>query len=405
MASPDYDLLIAGGGLVGSSLALALAAYPLRIGIIEPAPPPAQGPPRADSRALALAFGSCRIFESMGCWSGVVSKATPIRRIHVSDRGHFGVTRMDAAQAALPALGYVAEAQALGQALYRRLADSPRIDFINPAHVVNIAAETTQVRVQIADPVRTLTARLLVGADGSRSLVRQLLCLPTRQADYDQTAIIANVTTERPHQYTAFERFTDTGPLALLPFGQTRANLIWSVRHTQSPYLTAVDEATFLSLLQQRFGWRLGRFTQVGRRHTYPLRLLRAEQSGRHRALLIGNAAHTLHPVAGQGLNVGLRDVAALAQILADAHKAGRDPGSPATLSAYTRWRHRDQRLVTGFTDTLVRLFSNDSILLGPARDLGLTALDILPPVKRRLMRHAMGLAGRQSRLARGLPL
>lgn len=405
--SPDYDLLIAGGGLVGSSLALALATRPLRIGIIEAVPPTIKEQPNFDSRAIALAFGSRRIFEGMGCWSSIAPEATPIRHIHVSDRGHFGVTRMDATQAALPTLGYVIELRVLGQALYQRLTNFPRVEFISPAKVVNIATEAAKIQVQIAlnNSIRTLSARLLVAADGSHSLVRQLLQVPTQQVDYGQTAIIANIATEYPHQYTAFERFTDTGPLALLPLGKKRYNLVWTVRNIEAPYLTSADEETFLSHLQQRFGQRLGRFTRVGKRHAYPLQLLRAEQPTGHRALLIGNAVRTLHPVAGQGFNVGLRDVAALAQILADAYGAEQDLGTPPVLSAYAQWRHKDQRLVTEFTDTIVRLFSNDSALLGLGRGLSLAALDLLPPIKQLFMRHAMGLAGRQSRLGRGLAL
>ncbi len=406
-ASLDYDVLIAGGGLVGSSLALALAARPLRIGIIEAVPPAIKEQPNFDSRAIALAFGSRRIFEGMGCWSSIAPEATPIRRIHVSDRGHFGVTHMDATQAALPALGYVVEMRVLGQALTQKLTDLPRVEFIRPAKVVNIATEATKIQVQIAlrDSTRTLSARLLVAADGSQSLVRQLLQVPTQRVDYGQTAIIANIATECPHQYTAFERFTNTGTLALLPLGKKRSNLIWTVRDTEVSYLTGADEKTFLSHLQHRFGQRLGRFTRVGKRHTYPLQLLRAKQPTGHRAVLIGNAAHTLHPVAGQGFNVGLRDVAALAQVLADAYSAEHDLGTPPVLSNYAQWRHRDQRLVTEFTDTIVRLFSNDSAVLSLGRGLSLAALDLLPPVKQLLMRHATGLAGRQSRLGRGLAL
>jgi 2-octaprenyl-6-methoxyphenol hydroxylase len=407
ITSPNYDLLIAGGGLVGSSLALALAASSLRIGIIEAASPVTEERPSFDSRAIALAFGSRRIFEGMGCWPTIAPEATPIRHIHVSDRGHFGTTRMEAAQAAMPALGYVVEMRVLGQLLHQRLQGLPHVELICPAKVVNIAAEATQIQVQIAAQghIHTLSTRLLVAADGGHSLVRQLLQIPTRQVDYAQTAIIANLTTERPHEYTAFERFTNTGPLALLPLGKERLNLIWTVKNTQAPYLTAVDDKTFLSHLQQRFGQRLGRFTRIGKRHAYPLQLIQTQQQTTQRAVLIGNAAHTLHPVAGQGFNLGLRDVAALAQTLADAHKAGHDLGAPETLSVYTQWRHKDQRLVTEFTDIVVRLFSNDYPLLGLTRGLGLATLDLLPPLKQMIMRHAMGLAGRQPRLSRGLSL
>lgn len=403
----DYDLLIAGGGLVGSSLALALAPQSLRIGIIEAVPPTADKQPSFDSRVIALAFGSRRIFEGLGCWHDLAPETTPIRHIHVSDRGHFGATRLDAVQASLPALGYVVEVRALGQKVYQKLKDFSQVELICPAKVVNIVTEAASIQVQIASHgrIRTLSTRLLAAADGGHSLVRQLLQIPVQRKDYGQTAIIANVATERSPQYTAFERFTDTGPLALLPLGEERSNLVWTVKNSQAPYLTAVDNETFLAHLQQRFGQRLGRFTRIGKRHAYSLQLLRAQQQMARRAILIGNAAHNLHPVAGQGFNLGLRDVAALAETLADAHKAGHDLGAAETLSTYAQKRRWDQQLVTELTDTLVGLFSNDYALLGPARGLGLAALDLFPPLKQRFMRQTTGLAGRQPRLARGLKL
>jgi 2-octaprenyl-6-methoxyphenol hydroxylase len=405
--SPDYDLLIAGGGLVGSSLALALASQSLRIGIIEAVPSTAGEQPSFDSRAIALAFGSRRILEGIGCWSTIAPETTPIRHIHVSSRGHFGVTRLDAAQASLPALGYVVEMRVLGRAVYQKLKDLTQVELICPAKVVNVLTETTGIQVQIASEghLRTLSTRLLVAADGGHSLVRQLLQIPVRGEDYGQTAIITNVTTERAHEYTAFERFTDTGPLALLPLNEQCSNLVWTVKNIQAPYLTAVDSKIFLSHLQQRFGQRLGRFIHAGKRYAYPLQLLQAQQQIARRVALIGNAAHSLHPVAGQGFNLGLRDVAALAQTLADAHRAGHDLGAPDTLSTYAQWRHWDQRLVAGFTDTLIRLFSNDYPLLGLGRGLGLTALDLIPPLKQLFIRQTIGLAGRQPRLTRGLAL
>ncbi|MGR6033987.1 MAG: 2-octaprenyl-6-methoxyphenyl hydroxylase [Candidatus Nitrosoglobus sp.] len=408
MPLPDYDLLIAGGGLVGSSLALALAPQSLRIGIIETAPPATTGEqPSFDSRAIALAFGSRRILEGIGCWSAIAPEATPIRHIHISSRGYFGATRLDAAQTSLPALGYVVEMRVLAQAIYQKLKNFTQVELICPAKVINIITESAKIQVQIASQnnIRTLSTRLLAAADGGHSLVRQLLQIPVYREDYGQTAIITNVATERSHQYTAFERFTDTGPLALLPLNKGCSNVVWTVKDIQAPYLTAVNNEIFLSQLQQRFGRRLGQFIRTGKRYAYPLQLFRVQQQIAHRAVLIGNAAHNLHPVAGQGFNLGLRDVAALAETVADAHKADRDLGSPDTLSTYVQWRHWDQRLVTRFTDTLIYLFSNDYPLLSLGRGLGLTALDLIPPLKQLLIRQTIGLAGRQPRLTRGLTL
>lgn len=234
-SSLDYDLLIAGGGLVGGSLALALAPRSLRIGIIEATPPTGTSePPNADtdSRAIALAFSSRRILESIGCWSTIAPKAIPIHHIHISNRGHFGVTRLDTTQASLPALGYVVRMEVLTQAIYQQLKKFAQIEFIRPAKIINIINNAEKIQVQITSQthIQTLSTQLLVVAEGGHSLTRQLLQIPVYQKDYGQTVITTNVATERSHQYTAFERFTDTGPLALLPLNEGYSNVVWTVK-------------------------------------------------------------------------------------------------------------------------------------------------------------------------------
>jgi 2-octaprenyl-6-methoxyphenol hydroxylase len=245
----------------------------------------------------------------------------------------------------------------------------------------------------------------VVAADGTMSPVRQMLGIEVERHDYQQVALIANVSTERPHDFVAYERFTDSGPLALLPMSDGRCSLVWTHRTEELAATEALDDAAFLNKLQERFGYRLGRFTRVGRRASYPLALMRAKEDFRGRVVLIGNASHTLHPVAGQGFNLGLRDVAVLADLLFDADKSGHDPGSRDLLNQYSAWREQDMDRVSLYTDFLVRVFSNPWGPVGHARACGLSAANILRPVKHALARQSMGLQGHLPRLARGLSL
>jgi len=402
-----YDILIVGGGMVGGSLACALAGQPLRVAVIEAVPPSAPGQPSYDDRAVAVSLGSSRILEGIGAWDRLAGQAVPIRHIHVSDRGHFGFTRLSAAQEGVPALGYVVEARMLGPVLGDCMQPAEGLDLLSPARLVQVTAgrESVSAMVETDGERLDLTARLVVAADGGRSLVREAAGIATREWDYGQAAVIANVTPERPHHHTAFERFTETGPVALLPMNEGRCALVWTVQAGQVDEVLGLEDRAFLNRLQARFGHRLGRFHQVGRRSAYPLALIRAREQARERLVVVGNAAHSLHPIAGQGFNLGLRDVAVLAQILVDARRQGQDPGGFSVLQAYADWRRRDQDGVSLFTDGLVRVFSNRFTPLVLARNLGLLATDLVPPVKHVLARFAMGLAGRQPRLARGLPL
>jgi 2-octaprenyl-6-methoxyphenol hydroxylase len=250
---------------------------------------------------------------------------------------------------------------------------------------------------------RSITARLLVAADGGRSAIRERLGIAQRHHAYGHHAVVANVTPSLPHQGVAFERFTETGPLALLPMTQNRCGLVWTARDADLADVLALDDRAFLAALQERFGFRLGRFVAVGRRSHYPLELRLAETQVLDRVAVIGNAAHTVHPIAGQGFNLGIRDVAMLADVLVEAHRAGRDLGALAVLEGYEAARRRDQRTVALATDALARLFTNPLGPLRVARNLGMTLLDALPPAKHLLARVGMGLAGAQPRLARGL--
>jgi 2-octaprenyl-6-methoxyphenol hydroxylase len=402
-----YDLVIVGGGMVGASLAIALGGGPLRIALLEAVPFRADAQPSYDDRAIALAYGTHRIFTGMGLWEALRGETTPIHSIHISDRGHFGFTRLDCRDEGVEALGYVAVSRAMGAVLVERLQQLPNVDVLCPAPVSNvvIGGHHAEVVIDGAGAPRRLTANLVVAADGASSRVRDWLGIGALRWEYGQTAVITNITPERPHHNRAFERFTDSGPLALLPMADNRCSVVWTVRGKHADEVMALDEASFLNALQERFGGRLGTFLRTGARRAYPLMLVRAEEHVRPRLALIGNAAHTLHPVAGQGFNLGLRDVAVLAEVLSDAAAAGRDIGTLDVLQSYAQWRRRDQFKMIAFTDGLARVFANPLAPLRVLRDVGLLAVDVVPYIKHTLTRHTMGLAGKLPRLARGLPL
>jgi len=408
MTTPEhFDVLICGGGLVGASLACALGGQPLRVGVIEAVPFNTEGQPSYDDRTIALAYGTRRIFSAMGVWPLLEGGVTPIERIHASDRGHFGALRMDCREEGVEALGYVAPARVLGRALVDSLTKHPNITVLCPAQLDSLETQGNTVFAAINDGTHTrdVTAHLLVAADGGRSVVREALGITTHTRDYEQCAIIANVTPAHPHHNTAYERFTETGPLALLPMSEGRCAVVWTHRAADADAIMAMDDQQFLAALQDAFGFRLGRFIKAGRRAAYPLQLIRAKEHIRERIALIGNAAHTLHPVAGQGFNLGLRDVAALADVITMAAAEGRDIGAGEVLQHYARWRRRDHQGVITFTDALVRMFSNNFTPVVVARDLGMTVLDLLPGIKRGIIGRAMGIAGPLPRLARGIPL
>lgn len=402
-----FDVIIAGGGMVGACLARALSGQGLRIAVIEAERPERRAAPGYDDRAIALAYGTRRIFDGLGVWPDIEAGATAIHRIHVSDRGHFGAVCMDRDEEGLPAIGYVVPARIIGQVLADAVAGLPDVSAVTPARVVGTdqAADCVRVTIDAQGATETVTARLVVAADGADSLLRARAGIDSVQTDYGQTAIITNVTPQQPHANVAYERFTDTGPLALLPMSEGRCAVVWTVAGGEADAVLALDDAAFLEQLQERFGQRLGRLTRAGRRQAWPLRLLSARQAVAERLALVGNAIHTLHPIAGQGFNLGARDVAVLAEVIVDAVRAGEDPGADAVLARYAGWRRRDHANVTVFTDGLARLFTVPLPGLGMARSAGMVALDLLPPAKRLLTRLTMGRSGRMPRLARGLPL
>jgi 2-octaprenyl-6-methoxyphenol hydroxylase len=395
-----FDILIVGGGMVGGTLAAALAGGPWRVGVLEARPYGAPDQPSYDERSTALAYGSRRILEAVGMWPALVAEAAPITHIHVSDRGYFGAAHVDAQEQGVPALGYVVPNRLVGAALMPLLEGADGVELISPATVeaTEDLGDAVEVRVRTPAGERLLRTHLLVAADGASSPVREALGLPTQTERYAQSAVIANVSVDQPRAGTAYERFTDSGPLALLPLGGERYSLVWTQHEDAVADVLALDDADFLAALQQRFGWRLGHFVAVGRRVAYPLVMVRAQEAWRGRTVLVGNSLHSLHPVAGQGFNLALRDVAALLDALQEA----ADPGDPAGLQHYQRLREPDMARVLGFTDLLARLFARKAPMLGHLRAAGLLMADWSAPLNRVLARQNMGLVGRPTHLGSG---
>jgi 2-octaprenyl-6-methoxyphenol hydroxylase len=395
-----FDILIVGGGMVGGTLAAALAGSPWKVGVIEARPYGAPDQPSYDERSIALAYGSRRILEAVGMWPAMSGEAAPITHIHVSDRGYFGAAHVDAREQGVPALGYVVANRLVGAALMPLLEGADTVELLAPATVGSIEdrGDAVDVRVDTPDGERLLRTRLLVAADGAASPVREALELPTQTERYGQCAVIANVSVDRPRAGTAYERFTDSGPLALLPLGGERYSLVWTQREEEVAGVLELSDAEFLAELQGRFGWRLGSFVAVGKRASYPLTMVRSSAAWRGRTALVGNALHSLHPVAGQGFNLALRDVAALLEALRDAD----DPGAPEGLQRYQRLREPDMARVIAFTDLLARLFAREAPLLGHLRAAGLLAADWMVPLNRALARQNMGLIGRPTHLGSG---
>lgn len=404
VSATSHDLIIVGGGLVGGSLACALGGAGLRVALVEAVAPAVRTEPSYDERVIALSWGSRRILGAIGLWDDLASGAEPIHRIHVSDRGHFGFARLDSAEEGVPALGYVAPARLIGQAIQARLGG---VQVLSPARLVGFHSRDDRVDIEVvqAGESRLLNAPLLVAADGGDSAIRKRLGFEVLERGYGHDAITTTLTPDRPQPGVAYERFTDTGPLAMLPMTAGRYSLVWTTREDETAAILALEDREFLARLQARFGFRLGSLSRPGRRQAWPLRLLLTRDPVRSRLVLIGNAAHTLHPVAGQGLNLGLRDLAALAQVVVDRVRAGTDPGGAAAMAEYRRLRGGDQHRTGLVTDLLARLFVNPWPPLRLGRNLGLLGLDLMPPLRHELAARFMGIAGHLPRLARGLPL
>jgi 2-octaprenyl-6-methoxyphenol hydroxylase len=409
----EYDIVIVGGGMVGTTLACALAAWgptsALSVLIVD-AQMPAHKSNKAgsnerekasfDSRSTALSSSSKLILERFGLWPQLSAGVCPIKQIHVSDQGRFGATKLDSADFGVPALGYVVENAAFGAALNSTLAQLAHCAMLAPARVISATPSATGMDIELdsgqvdasCEPSR-VAAKLLVIAEGGGSSLCDQLGIMRSNEDYGQHALIANVGLSQSHKGVAFERFTNSGPLAMLPLlpveGEPRASLVWTLGADESEYYAALDDAELLARLQEKFGGRLGRLKRIGSRALYPLSLRVAQEQIRPGLVLLGNVAHTLHPVAGQGMNLSLRDIEALVEALSDIQDEGL--GSMATLQRYLAAREADQSLMISVTDGLTKLFSSDAQTKVWLRKAGLLSIDLIPALKKTFGARAMG--------------
>ena len=399
----SYDIAIIGGGCVGGTLACALAQTGLQVAVVEAREPvPVWPADSVDLRVFAVTRASERIFRSLGVWDAIAQGGvSPFRAMHVWDAGGSGEIHFDSAELGEPTLGYIIEQRVIQAALTARMDALPTLQRICPAELADFEVDTDQVRIRLEDG-RSFSARLLVGADGAQSRVRGQAGIAIEQRPYDQEAVVAVVTTEQSHEETAWQRFLPTGPLAFLPLRDGRSSIVWSTSPQQAAALCAVDEVTFLQELTQAFAQRLGQVTAVAERVRFPLQRLHATHYVGERIALIGDAAHVIHPLAGQGVNLGLLDAATLAEVILETVQAGRDIGRYNNLRRYERWRHGDNHAMQRAMDGFKTLFGAPAEPVRQVRNLGLGLVDRMGPVKQMIARHAMGLEGDLPRMARG---
>lgn len=387
----SFDVIIAGGAMAGSTLALALnvlSQRALSIAIIEPFQTNHHAHPGFDSRSIALAHGTVELLKSWGLWQSLSPFATPITQIHVSDRSHAGMVNFDSTHLGLDALGYVVELSKVGQQYAEKINACDNITYFCPLSVEHVESSPEHVSVTLSDQQR-ITGKLLVAADGALSTSSAQMGFVRQEHDFEQVALIANVVSAQQHRGRAFERFTASGPLALLPMSDDRLSLVWCLSAEQAEQMLYASDSEFLAQLQTMFGWRLGRFLQVGQRSTYPLILRYHSQTIAHRFVTIGNAAQTLHPIAGQGFNLGIRDIATLAQVLTE--EDTQSMGEYRQLATFRQRREADRQATIQLTSTLVHLFSNDWLTLRVGRNLGLMAMENIPLLKAPLLNHTLG--------------
>lgn len=421
-AAPDIEaeVLIVGGGMVGLTLGIALASAGVETVAVDREDPTTALAAPYDGRSSAIARGSQQALAALGLWEGMAPEAEPILDIRVSDGrpGRLGglaeasplFLHYDSREADGLPMGHIIENRAIRRSSHAFLPSLPALTLLAPATLANVTRGRGGVRASLPDG-RQIKARLLVAADGRGSPLREAAGIKVRRWDYPQCGIVATVAHDLPHEGVAHEHFLPSGPFALLPMTDVadeagrllhRSSLVWTERRELAPEIMALDDDSFAREMERRFGDSLGALACHGQRWSYPLSLLHAENYTAERLVLVGDAAHGIHPIAGQGLNLGLRDVAALAEVLVDARRLGLDIGNAEVLGRYQRWRRFDNTAMVVATDALNRLFSNDLPPVRLARDLGMAAVNRVPPLKRFFMDHAMGLVGDLPRLIRG---
>ena len=396
----DYDLVIVGGGIVGLTLASALKDSGLNILLIEAKVSSAAV---AKGQAYAVHMLSARIYKGIGIWDKILPQIAKYRQVRLSDADYPGVVEFETNDIGTPELGYVAEHQALLEPLQEFVQNCPNVTYLCPAEVVSTSyhQDVVSIEIKIADQLSTVRSKLLVAADGSRSPIRQAAGIKTHGWKYWQSCIVAFVKPEKPHNNTAYERFWPSGPFAILPLPQNRCRIVWTAPHDEAKALCALDDEQFLQELSQRFGNQMGKLELLGDRFVFQVQLMQSDRYVLPRLALVGDAAHNCHPVGGQGLNLGIRDVAALAQVIQKAHQAGEDIGKIRVLKRYERWRQIENLTILGFTDMLDRMFSNQFPPVVFVRRLGLWFLRTVPALKVFMLKLMIGLKGRTPELAK----
>jgi 2-octaprenyl-6-methoxyphenol hydroxylase len=398
------EVVVVGGGLAGLSMACTLAAAGVPTVCVDRDSPATQTAGGFDLRTTALALCAQKVLEGAGAWAYMAGDAQPILDIRVVDQGSPLFVHYDHREVGNEPMGWVLDNLVIRRALFRRAAELPALTHLAPVRVSGLERTPAGATVRLADG-RAIRARLVIGADGRPSLCRQSAGIAWNRQAYGQTAIICNIGHEFPHHGLAVEHFTPHGPFAVLPLTENRCSIVWSERDALAPLYMKLPDALFVAELQKRVGEFLGEIRLIGGRAAYPLWIMLADRLTDTRLALIGEAAHAIHPIAGQGLNLGMRDIAALAEVVVDQFRLGLDPGSPDTLARYHRWRWFDTMMLSATCDSLVHLFSTDLPPLRLARNLGLGAVNRMPGLKRFFMRHAMGMVGHLPRLVRGEPL
>ena len=396
----DYDIVIVGGGMVGASMACALKDSDYNVAVIEAYAFNSDNQPSFDERTVALTYSSKLIFNGIGAWSQLKTDAYPILNIEVTNADSSGFTTLGIEDINTPALGYVVPTRKIGSSLHEILSSQKNLDLYCPATVESITNQENHTRITLSHEQNSvnLKAKLVIIADGGRSNLLDQLGIKTSLKTYPQCAVVGIISSDQPHKGKAYEHFTNDGPLALLPVRRSDFALAWTLKKADAEHFKDCNETEFLDNLQSTFGRRAGTFTSVGQRNSYPLNLSLLDETVNKRTVVIGNAAHTVHPVAGQGFNLGLRDVGFLHEVLTSGPTL--DPGSQELLNVYQHLRRHDTKRVTQFTDGLIKTFTSELFPVKAGRSIGLSAINVLPGLKKILLSRTMGIHGRQSKLA-----